>query len=95
MTPTYANKFQVEINDMVRIVFQDERPQVPAVDVSSVILTKDNAVALVDLITKLLNLKPVPVELGPPPTPAPEVAPVDTPAPVEAATTSPVAVGQP
>lgn len=60
VTGLYANKFTVEISDIVRVVFVDERaPIKPGLPMSSattteVVMTADNARRLRDLLVKLL-----------------------------------------
>jgi hypothetical protein len=59
MAAIYANKFTVEIGDVARIVFIDERQAVaPGLPMASatvveIILTRDNCAALGKLIAKL------------------------------------------
>ena len=64
MTGLYANRFTVEINDIVRIVFVDERaPIEPGLPMASatateVVMTADNARLLRDLLVKHLPFNP-------------------------------------
>lgn len=58
---TYTNKFTLEVSSVVRIVFQDEwivlntAPAPPPTKiVAEVILLRENAIALKDLLVKML-----------------------------------------
>jgi hypothetical protein len=56
----YANKFTVEIGDVSRIVFVDERAAVAkgipmsSTTVTEIVMTRENIKALADLIQQLL-----------------------------------------
>ncbi len=56
MTSAYSNLFKIEVGpEVVRIVFEDQRAgrQQPA-EVSEVVMTRENAKQLSELLTKLL-----------------------------------------
>lgn len=60
MTATYVNKFTVQTGDVVRLCMMDERPVIAELPMSvasigELVLTRDNARALAELILKLLK----------------------------------------
>lgn len=56
MAGLYSNKFTVEITDIARIVFSDERASVTVGnDVADIVMTHDNLRQLGELIAKCLS----------------------------------------
>jgi hypothetical protein len=60
-TALYANKFTLEINDMARIVFIDERPPITeglpmaSTTIAQIVMTIPNLESLGDIITQIVR----------------------------------------
>ena len=61
MSATYSNKFTIQVGDVVRIIFIDERAKIvegippSQATAAEVVITLENARALRDLMVKLLR----------------------------------------